>query len=129
MEWAAFGLARDPFQRSAELDDACLPNTVSALLSELLSSLRSPQGVSVLVGDGGSGKSMLASSFARRAGGTAHVATISDPTSCVTSIAREARPRQHTPVGVTDDPLTEVGMKRAESIQHAIGMMAVNLRA
>jgi type II secretory pathway predicted ATPase ExeA/cell division protein FtsN len=90
MDWAAFGLARDPFQRMAELDDACLPNTVAALLSELLSSLRSPQGVSVLVGDGGSGKSMLAAAFARRAGGSAFVATIPHPASCVTSIAREA---------------------------------------
>ena len=60
MDWTAFGLARDPFQRSAELDDACLPNTMAALLSELLSSLRSPQGVSVLVADSGSGKSVAA---------------------------------------------------------------------
>jgi type II secretory pathway predicted ATPase ExeA len=90
MEWSAFGLARDPFQRIAELDDACLPNTVAALLSEMLSSLRSPQGVSVLVGDGGSGKSMVASAFARRAGGSACVALLPHPTSCVSAIARDA---------------------------------------
>jgi type II secretory pathway predicted ATPase ExeA/cell division protein FtsN len=90
MDWAVFGLARDPFQRSAELDDACLPNTISALLSELLSSLRSPKGVSVLVGDGGTGKSMAAAAFIRRAGGSADVAYLPAPTSCVTAIARDA---------------------------------------
>ncbi|MFN2425076.1 MAG: AAA family ATPase [Candidatus Binatia bacterium] len=90
MNWAAFGLSGDPFQRSPELDDACLPNTLAALLSELLSGLRSPQGVSVLVADAGSGKSLAAASFTRRVGGSADVALISQPTSSVSAIARDA---------------------------------------
>ena len=90
MDWSAFGLSRDPFQRGPELDDACLPNTMAALLSELLSSLRSPQGVSVLVADAGSGKSVAAAAFARRVGGVAHVAQLLHPTSSVSAIARDA---------------------------------------
>src|SRR5512141_2929614 len=90
MDWTAFGLSRDPFQRSPELDDACLPNTIAALLSELQSGLRSPQGVSVLVAGGGSGKSIAAAAFARRLGAVAQVAVLSRPTSSVSAIARDA---------------------------------------
>src|SRR5215203_5245739 len=65
VETGPFGLLRNPFERSAELDDGCLPNTIASLLSELQSGLRSPQGLSVLVGTRGSGKSFAASAFAR----------------------------------------------------------------
>ncbi|MFN2378451.1 MAG: SPOR domain-containing protein [Candidatus Binatia bacterium] len=90
MDVTAFGLSRDPFQRSPELDDACLPNTLAALLSELQSSLRSPQGLSVLVGPAGSGKSVAASAFGRRLAAAAHVALLEQPTSNVNAIARDA---------------------------------------
>lgn len=89
MDWTAFGLSRDPFQRCPELDDACLPNAMAAQLSELLSGLRSPQGVSVLVGDAGSGKSIAAEAFARRLRGVADVALVARPTSSALSIARD----------------------------------------
>lgn len=90
MDAGAFGLSRNPFQRSPELDEACLPNTVAALLSELQSGLRSPQGVSVLVGEPGAGKTMAAAAFARRLGGVAQTAVLLHPTSSVTAIARDA---------------------------------------
>lgn len=90
MDVTAFGLSRDPFQRSPELDDACLPNAISALLSELQSGLRSPQGLSVLVAPAGSGKSVAASAFGRRLASAAHVALLNQPTSSVQAIARDA---------------------------------------
>lgn len=90
MDAGAFGLSRNPFQRIPELDDACLPNTVASLLSELQSALRSPQGVSVLVGETGSGKTMAAAAFARRLAGAAQTALILHPTSSVAAIARDA---------------------------------------
>ena len=66
MDVAAYGLSRNPFERNSELDEACLPNPLAVQLSELQAGLRSPQGVSVLVGERGSGKSLLAKIFARR---------------------------------------------------------------
>jgi type II secretory pathway predicted ATPase ExeA/cell division protein FtsN len=90
MDASAFGLSRNPFQRSPELDEACLPNTIAALLSELQAGLRSPQGVSVLVGEAGSGKTMAASAFARRLVSVAQTAVLLHPTSSVGAIARDA---------------------------------------
>jgi len=90
MDSIAFGLSRDPFERSPELDDACLPNTIATLLSELQSGLRAPQGVSALVGGSGSGKSVAAAAFARRLSAVAQTVLISRPTSSASSIARDA---------------------------------------
>lgn len=90
MDAGAFGLSRNPFQRIPELDEACLPNTFASLLSELQSALRSPQGVSVLVGEAGSGKTMAAAAFARRLANVAQTALLLHPTSSVTAIARDA---------------------------------------
>ena len=90
MDVSALGLSRDPFQRSPELDDTCLPNTIAALLSELQSSLRCPQGVSALVAASGSGKSVAAAAFARRLGSVAQTALLVRPTSSVSAIARDA---------------------------------------
>jgi type II secretory pathway predicted ATPase ExeA len=90
VETGPFGLLRNPFERSAELDDGCLPNSIATLLSELQSGLRSPQGLSVLVGARGSGKSFAAQAFARRLGAVARVALIAEPTSSVSAIARDA---------------------------------------
>lgn len=90
MDAQSFGLSRDPFGRSPDLDDTCLPNTVAALLSELQSGLRSPQGISVLVAPSSSGKSLAAAAFARRLGGASQVALLSQPFSSVSAIARDA---------------------------------------
>jgi type II secretory pathway predicted ATPase ExeA/cell division protein FtsN len=90
MDASAFGLSRNPFQRSPELDEACLPNSMAALLSQLQDGLRSPQGVSVLVAEGGCGKSMAASVFARRLGAAAQTVLLTNPTSSVQAIARDA---------------------------------------
>ncbi|HXC51864.1 MAG TPA: SPOR domain-containing protein [Candidatus Limnocylindrales bacterium] len=90
METGPFGLLRNPFQRSAELDDGCLPNAMAAVLSELQSGLSAPRGVGVLVGERGAGKSLAAASFARRLGAVARVALLVQPTSSVSAIARDA---------------------------------------
>lgn len=85
-----FGLSREPFERSSDLDDACLPNTLAALLAELQATLRSPQGLSVFVAPSGSGKSMVAEILARRCAESDHVALVAQPFSSVTAVAREA---------------------------------------
>ncbi|HEY2775474.1 MAG TPA: AAA family ATPase [Candidatus Binatia bacterium] len=90
METVRAGLSRDPFARDADLDDACLPNTLGSILSELQSGLRAPQGVSVLVGAPGSGKSMAASAFARRLSRTADTVLLEHPTSSASAVARDA---------------------------------------
>jgi len=89
MDGGGFGLSRNPFQRSPELDDACLPNAVAALLSELQSSLRSPRGVSVLVGGSRCGKSFVAGVFARHVATVAEVAVLEEPISSASAIARD----------------------------------------
>lgn len=100
MDATAFGLSRDPFQRSTDLDDACLPNPLAALLSELQSGMRCPQGVSILVGEPASGKSMVARAFARRLCGVARTALIPEPSSSVSAIARDA-------LAALGDPIAE----------------------
>lgn len=100
MDATAFGLSRDPFQRSTDLDDACLPNPLAALLSEMQSGMRCPQGVSVLVGEPASGKSMVARAFARRLCGVARTALIPEPSSSVSAIARDA-------LAALGDPIAE----------------------
>ncbi|HYB97785.1 MAG TPA: AAA family ATPase [Candidatus Limnocylindrales bacterium] len=87
---AVFGLSRDPFPRNSDADEQCLPNALAALLSELQAGLRSPRGLSVLIADEGSGKSLLARIFARRLAGRARAALITSPGSSISSLVREA---------------------------------------
>ncbi|HYC54887.1 MAG TPA: AAA family ATPase [Candidatus Binatia bacterium] len=87
---AAFGLSREPFQRNCETDEQCLPNPLAALLSELQAGLRSPQGLSVLIAEEGSGKTLLARIFARRLAGRARAALIASPGPTVATIVRDA---------------------------------------
>lgn len=90
MDVAAYGLARNPFERNSELDEACLPNALAAQLSELQAGLRSPQGVSVLVGERGSGKSLLARIFARRLAGQARAALSTAPGPTLADVLAES---------------------------------------
>jgi|GEM_PF-1822937 len=79
MDVGAYGLSRNPFERNPELDETCLPNPLAVLLSELQAGMRSPQGVSVLVGERNCGKSMLAKIFARRLAGHTRAALSTAP--------------------------------------------------
>jgi cell division protein FtsN/type II secretory pathway predicted ATPase ExeA len=90
MDADAFGLSRDPFERSPDLDDACLPNSMAALLSELSAGLRCGQGVSVLVADEGGLVSMLSGVFVRRVAASGRVAWLRTPPPSAAAIARDA---------------------------------------
>lgn len=90
MMWTTLGLSRDPFDRCPELDDACLPNTMASVLSELMSDLRTSHGVSIVTAEAGSGKSIMVAAFARRLAVTADVAVLEKPASSLPAIARAA---------------------------------------
>jgi len=90
MDVGAYGLSRNPFERNSELDESCLPNPLAVQLSELQAGLRAPQGVSVLVGEHGSGKSLLAKIFARRLAGHARAALSTAPGPSLADVLAES---------------------------------------
>ncbi len=60
MDVSVFGLEGDPFERDIAVDLACLPELQSSLISDLCAALGEGHGVNAIVGEAGSGKSMLA---------------------------------------------------------------------
>ncbi len=69
-----FGLEGHPFDRATEEGDAFLSDAHGALLAELHAGLKAPHGITLLIGDEGSGKTTLARSFAAELADSATVA-------------------------------------------------------
>jgi type II secretory pathway predicted ATPase ExeA len=88
MDAAYFGLTRDPFGRDPDVDEACLPSARAELFRELLAEDR-PDAVSLVVGEPGVGKSVLAAILAARIGRDRDVALVSAVRSDLTWIVGE----------------------------------------
>jgi type II secretory pathway predicted ATPase ExeA/cell division protein FtsN len=69
-----FGLEGHPFEPATEEGDAFLSDAHGALTAELHAGLKAPHGITLLIGDEGSGKTTLARCFAAELADTATVA-------------------------------------------------------
>lgn len=89
----AFGLSEEPFEIDPDADEACMPNPLASLLTELQAGLRCPRGLSALVGDDSAVVSRLAGAFARRLAGVADVARVDRAANAVSAVCASALER------------------------------------
>ncbi|HIF64879.1 MAG TPA: hypothetical protein EYQ35_12120 [candidate division UBP10 bacterium] len=73
MNPSRFGLSRHPFDQRGGADNGPLSDVWAALLAELRAGLQAPQGITLLIGESGTGKSTLVRSLDEKFGDLARV--------------------------------------------------------